>query len=138
MTSEPSTSSSSVGSSSASSESDKDSPPPEKKQKLPPPLSSSSSSSSESRKGKSKLSQNSHSKSSAAGVSSSQGVASDGRTVAQVMRKMSAASDVPANEKEKVTELAQNRKAYKSLFNSHAGERPKDRTSHWVTFFPYH
>lgn len=30
------------------------------------------------------------------------------------------------------------REAYKSLFHSADNERPKEKTSHWVTFFPYH
>ena len=30
------------------------------------------------------------------------------------------------------------RGAYKSLFHSADKERPKDKQSHWVTFFPYH
>ena len=30
------------------------------------------------------------------------------------------------------------RDAYKSLFHSVVGDRPKEKTSNWVTFFPYH
>ena len=30
------------------------------------------------------------------------------------------------------------REAYKSLFHSADNERPKEKKSHWVTFFPYH
>lgn len=30
------------------------------------------------------------------------------------------------------------RDAYKSLFHSKEKERPKEKTAHWVTFFPYH
>lgn len=30
------------------------------------------------------------------------------------------------------------RDAYKSLFHSTSKERPKEKTSNWVTFFPYH
>ena len=30
------------------------------------------------------------------------------------------------------------REAYKALFHSADKERPKDKRSHWVTFFPYH
>ena len=30
------------------------------------------------------------------------------------------------------------RDAYKSLFHSKDKERPKEKSAHWVTFFPYH
>ena len=30
------------------------------------------------------------------------------------------------------------RDAYKSLFTSSMPARPKEKSSHWVTFFPYH
>jgi hypothetical protein len=30
------------------------------------------------------------------------------------------------------------RNAYKALFHSADKERPKEKMSHWVTFFPYH
>ena len=41
-------------------------------------------------------------------------------------------------ERDKVLEMAEGRKVYQSLFSSNTAERPKEKTSNWVTFFPYH
>ena len=43
-----------------------------------------------------------------------------------------------STDRDKVLEMAANRKVYKSLFSSNATQRPKEKTSNWVTFFPYH
>lgn len=42
------------------------------------------------------------------------------------------------SEKDKVLEMAEGRKVYKSLFSSNTAARPKEQTSNWVTYFPYH
>jgi hypothetical protein len=41
-------------------------------------------------------------------------------------------------ERDKVLEMAEGRKVYKSLFSSNTAARPKEKTSNWVTYFPYH
>ena len=41
-------------------------------------------------------------------------------------------------EKDKSLEMAEKRKVYQSLFSSNTAERPKELTSNWVTFYPYH
>ena len=41
-------------------------------------------------------------------------------------------------ERDKVLEMAEGRVVYKSLFSSNTAARPKEKTSNWVTFFPYH
>ena len=60
---------------------------------------------------------------------------SDTRKLKSLSSSLGDATEVSRAE---VAERAHSRKAYKSLFSSNAGERPKEITSHWVTFFPYH
>ena len=117
-----------------SSGSDKESPPPlVKKQKLPQPASSSITSESF---GKVK-----NRSSSAASITNG---ALASRPVPAGSSKLSkrhagaAVSDSSTAERDKVLEMAESRKVYKSLFSSNAAERPKEQTSNWVTFFPYH
>lgn len=110
-----------------SSGSDKESPPPpppEKKQKLP--QSSSKSSSGKAAKSKS---------GSAAGITNG-AVAS--KPVPAGANKLSQSQEVPEPKRDKVLEIAESRDVYKSLFSSNASKRPKEQTSNWVTFFPYH
>lgn len=38
----------------------------------------------------------------------------------------------------KATDDPSAREAYKALFHSADKERPKEKSAHWVTFFPYH
>ena len=138
---EPSVSTSaSASSSGTSSGSDKDSPPPpEKKQKRSQPSSESvapNSSSEPRRKTKSKSGSSSQ-----AGITN--GALASQPTPAGVgtLSKIHASvgnSDSSAAERDKVLEMAESRKVYKSLFSSNASERPKEQTSNWVTFFPYH
>ena len=47
-------------------------------------------------------------------------------------------SELEEGERDKALEMAEKRKVYQSLFSSNAAERPKEQTSNWVTFFPYH
>lgn len=115
------------GTSGTSSGSDKESPPPpEKKQKSSPPLSAVS----ESRGGGGKLTKK---KSRCAQETITNGaLASRPVPVGAVKPKVS------EGETDKMLEMAASRKVYKSLFSSNASERPKEQTSNWVTFFPYH
>ena len=122
-----------------SSGSDKESPPPpEKKQKLPQPSSESvTPSSSEPRpKAKSKSGQSSQA-SVTNGALASQPTPVGARSLSK-LHASAGDSDSSAAERDKVLEMAESRKVYKSLFTSNAGERPKEQTSNWVTFFPYH
>ena len=111
-------SSSSTGSGSGS---DKDSPPPQKKQKLPP--TSSELKSKEVGKVKNKTVQGER------GGPQSSVSRPDCHTAMLADRQ---------SDGQKVLEVAQSRKVYKSLFNSSSSERPRQRTSNWVTYFPYH
>lgn len=111
-----------------SSGSDKESPPPpppEKKHKL-------HESSSLSSKGKATKSKSG----SAAGITNGALASRPAPAGASKLSKLQ--GDITEPKRDKVLEIAESRKVYKSLFSSNAAERPKELTSNWVTFFPYH
>lgn len=58
-----------------------------------------------------------------------------GSTASSVVKK--ATSELESSFKSPATD-PNARDAYKSLFHSADKERPKEKQSHWVTFFPYH
>ena len=54
------------------------------------------------------------------------------------LSKLSVGLSEETEERDKVLEMAEGRTVYKSLFSSNTAARPKEKTSNWVTFFPYH
>lgn len=127
------------GTGASSSGSEKDSPPAEKRQKLPLAASKSKlpngtpSSTGATGKGStssSKVSGTSKTSAKPTGSSKLNGSSSASAVAKKTTETLSSYSTVAEDPKA--------RKAYKSLFNSGAAEKPREKTAHWVTFFPYH